>query len=322
MTEEVDLLNQQVEELTNLKKIAEQQLEEALESLQNEREQRHVLKKELDSKLNSDNMYQLGNLALSIQNAAGGNGDSSEATDADSAILDAAKKDTNADNDSDGPPSDLFSEIHGGELKKLEKRIESAESEKVQLSKSLVDSKSILEKAQSDIRSYQANLALLGTCLSALVQLHNEHKKLINEEKVEERKLTELSEKQIVKMQESVREMEVAHAGQLPEGLTKLKSEVTFLRRDAITNEQKSAELSHDLKILEKLSSESLRALGDTQLEMTAVQTELTKVYELVCKQNHQTPSKIMLMRTEKAKTSGTSALIGKFGFACDFYMK
>ena len=34
LEEEVDLLNSQVEELTNLKKIAEKQLEEALESLQ------------------------------------------------------------------------------------------------------------------------------------------------------------------------------------------------------------------------------------------------------------------------------------------------
>ncbi len=34
LQEEVDLLNSQVEELTNLKKIAEKQLEEALESLQ------------------------------------------------------------------------------------------------------------------------------------------------------------------------------------------------------------------------------------------------------------------------------------------------
>ena len=61
------MLNSQNEELTNLKKIAEKQLEEALESLQAEREQRYALKKELDSKNNSESMYQLGNLALSIQ---------------------------------------------------------------------------------------------------------------------------------------------------------------------------------------------------------------------------------------------------------------
>ena len=67
LQEEVEVLNSQVEELGNLKKIAEKQLEEALEALQAEREQRYALKKELDTKNNSESMYQLGNLALSIQ---------------------------------------------------------------------------------------------------------------------------------------------------------------------------------------------------------------------------------------------------------------
>ena len=67
LQEEVEVLNSQVEELGNLKKIAEKQLEEALESLQAEREQRYALKKELDNKNNSESMFQLGNLALSIQ---------------------------------------------------------------------------------------------------------------------------------------------------------------------------------------------------------------------------------------------------------------
>ena len=83
LQEEVDLVTQQVEELSNLKKIAEKQLEESLEALQNEREQRYQLKKEMDAKLNSDSMYDLGNLAMSIQGAEdgeGGEGDDSEAT--------------------------------------------------------------------------------------------------------------------------------------------------------------------------------------------------------------------------------------------------
>jgi len=67
LTEEVDLLNQQVEELSSLKAISEKQLEEALESLQAEREQRHQLRKELEIKANADNMFQLGNLALTMQ---------------------------------------------------------------------------------------------------------------------------------------------------------------------------------------------------------------------------------------------------------------
>ncbi len=67
LTEEVELLNSQVEELTNLKKIAEKQMEEALESLQAEREAKYALKKELDQKMNSESIYNLSNLALSIR---------------------------------------------------------------------------------------------------------------------------------------------------------------------------------------------------------------------------------------------------------------
>ena len=94
LQEEVDLVTQQVEELSNLKKIAEKQLEESLEALQNEREQRYQLKKEMDAKLNSDSMYDLGNLAMSIQGAedgGGGEGDDSEATAVPSASYEVSK---------------------------------------------------------------------------------------------------------------------------------------------------------------------------------------------------------------------------------------
>lgn len=67
LTEEVELLNSHCDELTNLKNIAEKQMEEALESLQAEREAKYVLKKELDQRMNSDSIYNLSNLALSIR---------------------------------------------------------------------------------------------------------------------------------------------------------------------------------------------------------------------------------------------------------------
>ena len=67
LQEETEVLNQQVEELANLKKIAERQMEEALESLQAEREAKYALKKELDGRLNSESMYNLSNLAMSMK---------------------------------------------------------------------------------------------------------------------------------------------------------------------------------------------------------------------------------------------------------------
>ena len=47
-----------------LRQIAERQMEEALESLQAEREAKYALKKELDSRLNHESMYNISsNLA-------------------------------------------------------------------------------------------------------------------------------------------------------------------------------------------------------------------------------------------------------------------
>jgi protein bicaudal D len=60
-------LQRQVEELGALKRIAEKQLEEALEALQVERENRYALKKELDAKINSESIMNLSNLALSLR---------------------------------------------------------------------------------------------------------------------------------------------------------------------------------------------------------------------------------------------------------------
>lgn len=68
--EEMDLLNLQLEEVTNLKKIAEKHMEEALESLQSEREAKYALKKELDQQINRESFYNINNLAYSIRGIA------------------------------------------------------------------------------------------------------------------------------------------------------------------------------------------------------------------------------------------------------------
>lgn len=67
MQEVIDVLNCQVEELSNLKKIAEKHMEEALESLQSEREAKYALKKELDQHINRESFYNISNLAYSIR---------------------------------------------------------------------------------------------------------------------------------------------------------------------------------------------------------------------------------------------------------------
>jgi len=67
LQEEVELLNQQNTELTHLRKLAEKQMEEALDALQSEREAKYAIKKDLDAKMNSESIFNLSNLAFSIK---------------------------------------------------------------------------------------------------------------------------------------------------------------------------------------------------------------------------------------------------------------
>ena len=67
LQEEVELLNQQNVELIHLRKLAEKQMEEALDALQAEREAKYAIKKDLDAKMNSESIFNLSNLAFSIK---------------------------------------------------------------------------------------------------------------------------------------------------------------------------------------------------------------------------------------------------------------
>lgn len=67
LQEDLDLLNQQNMELVHLRKLAEKQMEEALDALQAEREAKYAIKKDLDARINSESMFNLSNLAYSIK---------------------------------------------------------------------------------------------------------------------------------------------------------------------------------------------------------------------------------------------------------------
>lgn len=67
LQDELEVSQSQLEESASLKNLAIKQLEEALESLQAEREAKYALKKELDQRINNESMYNLSNLAYSIR---------------------------------------------------------------------------------------------------------------------------------------------------------------------------------------------------------------------------------------------------------------
>jgi hypothetical protein len=55
-----------------------------------------------------------------------------------------------------------------------------------------------------------------------------------------------------------------------------------------VNADHRATDLQHDLRLLEKLSSDALRAMADTQKEVAQVQEEIAKIYAGVCERNHQ----------------------------------
>ncbi|KRY31131.1 Protein bicaudal D [Trichinella spiralis] len=133
--EEMQVLRFQSDEASELKEIAERQVEEALRSLQQEREQRLALKKEVDQLKNAElfnsNMSNLAQSVFGMQILVD-----------DKVSSPAMFKQLQASMEEDGEsdhyqPMDLFSEMHGAQVKKLELELSSANRQREEMQKQL-----------------------------------------------------------------------------------------------------------------------------------------------------------------------------------------
>ena len=73
------------------------------------------------------------------------------------------------------------------------------------------------------------------------------------------------------------------------DGIVKLKTELVSLKKDLASAEHRNTELSHDLRIFEKLATDSLRSMADTHGDLGTVQYDLASIYEQV--REYQIPS-------------------------------
>lgn len=304
LTEEVELLNSQVEELTNLKKIAEKQMEEALESLQAEREAKYALKKELDQRINSESIYNLSNLALSIRGITDDQNICSDGEDDSPALrrIEDDLKTQEPGTSNAGKQVDLFSEIHLNELKKLEKQLELAETEKSLLTQNLRESQYAVEKSQGELQSFVARIMQLAAHVQSLHHLHSK----LPEQRGEETALDKLNQAVVQYHQwstMSAREIEQLQKdlADLEKGLTvsdstqQLRTELTNLRNKLLDTEQRSMLLESDVSILSKLAAEAGSSLDSAQNDLQNMSDELAQLYHHVCTVNGETPSRVIL---------------------------
>ncbi|XP_017025719.1 protein bicaudal D [Drosophila kikkawai] len=311
LTEEVEILNQQVDELGNLKKIAEKQMEEALEALQGEREAKYALKKELDGHLNRESMYHISNLAYSIRSNMEDNASNNSDGEEENLALKRLEADLSTELKSpDGTKCDLFSEIHLNELKKLEKQLESMESEKTHLTANLREAQTSLDKSQNELQNFMSRLALLAAHVDALVQLkkqidvkeqggkESDHKKEELEQQL--RALISqyanwftLSAKEIDGLKTDIAELQKGL--NYTDATTTLRNEVTNLKNKLLATEQKSLDLQSDVQTLTHISQNAGQSLGSARSTLVALSDDLAQLYHLVCTVNGETPTRVLL---------------------------
>lgn len=318
LTEEIELLNSQVEELASLKKIAEKQMEDALTALQVERENKYALKKELDTHINRESMYNISNLAYSIRGMEESALNSSDCEEEIPALRDSTLKRLEATLEAetadlkspDGTKVDLFSEIHLNELKKLEKQLETMENEKLCLTANLRDAQQNLDKSQNDLQNFMAKLMLLAAHVDAL---HTLKKQIQIEENITavtptkdkdvNEKLNEaimqysnwftLSSKEIDTLKSDLAELQKGL--NCSDAMAVLRNEITNLKNKLLSVEQKSLDLHSDIQVLTALSQTAGQSLNTTRSNLVALSDDLAQLYHLVCTVNGETPNRVLL---------------------------
>ncbi|KAJ7413833.1 Protein bicaudal D 2 [Pitangus sulphuratus] len=185
LEEETEFLNSQLEDAIRLKEISERQLEEALETLKTEREQKNNLRKELSHYMNiNDSMYN-SHLNISLD----GLKFSDEATEPNNdevmngfeqnclSKLGGGKNSTSTPKKNESfPPapslvSDLLSELNISEIQKLKQQLVQMEREKVNLLTTLQESQKQLENTRGALSEQHEKVGRLTENLNAMKKL-------------------------------------------------------------------------------------------------------------------------------------------------------
>ena len=315
LQEEIKLSHQQIEELTNLKKIAEKQMEEALQSLQVEREAKYALKKEIDQKINNPNMnmFNFSNLAYTIRGMTedGGGGSDEEDLPALQQIEADIKGSTLDLTSPEGKQVDLFSEIHLNEIKKLEKQLEQADLEKLALTQNLKESQMQVDKSQKELQAFLSKIIQLGTHVDSLQTLKNKAQDLgVYPKDATLDKLSlivlnyqqwfDFTYKELDQLKNELIELEKGL--NISDATAQLRTDIANLKNKLLDSEQQALEYKSDVLILGQLTCGASTSLEAAMSGLQTVSDELAQLYHHVCAVNGETPSRVLLDHEKKGE--------------------
>ncbi|KRY13677.1 Protein bicaudal D -like protein 1 [Trichinella patagoniensis] len=293
--EEMQVLRFQSDEASELKEIAERQVEEALRSLQQEREQRLALKKEVDQLKNAElfnsNMSNLAQSVFGMQILV----DDKVPSPAMFKQLQASMEEANEeDGESDHfQPMDLFSEMHGAQVKKLELELSSANRQREEMQKQL----DVCMRLLNCILFEEAN-GLVDQIVDVVNSSVADVMCLICGNAPESFKglLFKDDNSLILTMQQRFLDI-----------VSRLKTLVEngkLLASDAVVDQQTTERIQameDDLRSLLAHAAQSKACLMQAQNEMCSVSETLAQFYHDVCSRSGLTPDPVMLEHTKSS---------------------
>uniref|UniRef100_A0A3B5LPT3 Bicaudal D homolog 1a n=1 Tax=Xiphophorus couchianus TaxID=32473 RepID=A0A3B5LPT3_9TELE len=325
LEEETVLLNSQLEDALRLKDISEGQLEEALDALKTEREQKNNLRKELAHHISLSDSVNRCNGHLHH-----------------SPVLAKASGDYRAGRKADGLVPDLFSELNLSEMQKLKQQLLQVEREKAGLLMTLQESQTQLQHTQGALTEQNERVHRLTEHVNALKHL-NADKELDDPQESEKpdggspspssngRLDPDIHGFEILECKYKVAVTEVIDLkaelkalkekyNQAVEGqgdrhnddrVQALTEQVSHLERSYRESRERVAGLEAELRAASNTATESQSMLNAAQDELVTFSEELAQLYHHVCLCNNETPNRVMLDYYRQSRTTRSGSLKG-----------
>uniref|UniRef100_A0A673LN29 Protein bicaudal D homolog 1-like n=1 Tax=Sinocyclocheilus rhinocerous TaxID=307959 RepID=A0A673LN29_9TELE len=346
LEEETVLLNSQLEDALRLKDISEGQLEEALDALKSEREQKNNLRKELAHHLSlTDSVYGAStHLAISaveglkLAEEAATNGTSASGSSPNN-------EDRNRCNECRKgevlhPVSDLFSELSLSEIQKLKQQLLQVEREKAVLLSNLQESQTQLQHTQGALTEQHKRVHRLTERFNAMKHLYSD--KEFDTEESEKNDVpingccdyeADINGMELLECKYRVAVTEVIYLKAELKALKEkynqslenqseesnhsegkvqaLEEQVKLLEKACREGRERVSSLEVELRCASVMASESNGMLNTAQDELVTFSEELAQLYHHVCLCNNETPNRVMLDYYRQSRVTRSGSLKG-----------
>ncbi|XP_033647374.1 protein bicaudal D homolog 2-like isoform X3 [Asterias rubens] len=310
LTEETQYLNTHIEDLIRLREIADKQIEETLQALEAEREQKHYLKKQLDQAMIME-MEAFNNDLMNSSGLLAGDSDSdTESQSPDHPILRRMEYEFQSTNGTNGDNahaqlstctgSDLYSELQSTEVQKLEQQLAQLQTEKSELSQNLeqtigalncLPDEMYVSGTDSEAEPLPEDLNMHQRKLLNLVRLVQHHEKKYTSALAQIAALRAKVDSQQDKLNEESKKAD-------------LQSEVDLLNDRNRHQEGTIKGLQGQMRQMNDIIIESQGHLNCTQDELINVSEDLAQLYHHVCMVNGETPNRVILDHLKATRQS------------------